>query len=66
MILSGFGFLRFHQEKNPFKLWLPTQSSFFEESNWLMKTFQNAYRPEEIIITAPDVLTPEVFNEVSF
>lgn len=64
MILSLFGFLRFHQEKNPMKLWLPSKSSFLDQTDWLMNTFQKAYRPEEMIITATDVLKPEVFSEV--
>lgn len=63
-MLSLLGFLRFHQEKNPIKLWLPSKSSFLKQTDWLMNTFQKAYRPEEMIITAPDILTPEVLNEV--
>lgn len=66
VIFSALGLLCFHQEKNPVKLWVPQKSEFVRDTDWLLKTFQNGFRPEEIIIEADDVLTPEVLLEVSF
>lgn len=60
------GFLRFHQEKNPLKLWVPRKSSFVENSEWLMRTFEKGYRVEATILEATDVLTPEIFKKVSY
>ncbi|GJQ66784.1 hypothetical protein Trydic_g18553 [Trypoxylus dichotomus] len=65
VLLSLTGFLRFHQEKNPLKLWVPQNSSFVSDSEWLMKTFEKAYRIEQVILEAPDVLTPEVFKQLA-
>ncbi|KAF2904389.1 hypothetical protein ILUMI_01779 [Ignelater luminosus] len=62
--LCAFGFFRFRQEKNPLKLWVPPDSEFVKDSNWLMSKFQNGFRIQAILIEAPDVLTPEVLNEV--
>nr|XP_022901687.1 protein patched homolog 1-like [Onthophagus taurus] len=64
VILSSFGFLRYYQEKNPMKLWVPPDSQFVQHSEWLMSTFQRGYRIEAMIIEADDVLTPEVFREL--
>lgn len=64
VILSGFGFLRFRQEKDPLKLWVPPQTSFVRDSQWLIKTLQRGYRDQTILIAGDDVLTPEVFQQV--
>lgn len=64
VLLSAFGFLRFHQEKNPMKLWVPPYTTFVEDSNWLMSRLQNGFRTEVALITADDVLTPQVLLEV--
>uniref|UniRef100_A0A1Y1JZP0 SSD domain-containing protein n=1 Tax=Photinus pyralis TaxID=7054 RepID=A0A1Y1JZP0_PHOPY len=64
VILSAFGFFRFHQEKNPMKLWVPAQSDFYHDTNWLMSKFQNGFRLESVLFEAPDVLTPEVLKEI--
>ncbi|KAH1013969.1 hypothetical protein HUJ04_002883 [Dendroctonus ponderosae] len=60
VLLSGFGFFRFRQEKNPLKLWVPPDTTFIRDSEWLMNTFQRGFSDEAITIVAEDVLTPEV------
>ncbi|XP_025830631.1 protein patched homolog 1 isoform X2 [Agrilus planipennis] len=62
---SALGFLKFHQEKNPFKLWVPSKSEFSINTQWLFNKFENAYRTEGFILVADDVLTPEVLLTVA-
>ncbi|KRT78479.1 Hedgehog receptor [Oryctes borbonicus] len=64
-VLSWTGFLRFRYERNPLKLWIPSKSSFATDSDWLMNTFEKAFRLEATILHAPDVLTPDVFKELA-
>lgn len=46
------------------KLWVPPYTTFVEDGNWLMKRLQNGFRTEAALITADDVLTPQVLFEV--
>ncbi|XP_044763216.1 protein patched homolog 1-like [Coccinella septempunctata] len=64
VIACSLGGLRFYQEKNPMKLWVPPDSQFAKDSEWLMKTLELGFRQELIILTAPNVLVPEVINEL--
>ncbi|XP_050309697.1 protein patched homolog 1-like [Anthonomus grandis grandis] len=64
VFLSAFGFLRFRQEKNPLKLWVPPDTAFVRDSEWLMSTFQRGFSDEAITIVADDVLTPKVIRKL--
>ncbi|XP_045465991.1 patched domain-containing protein 3-like isoform X1 [Harmonia axyridis] len=64
VIVCSFGGLRFYQEKNPMKLWVPPDSQFARDSEWLMKTLELGFRQEGMILTAPNVLVPEVINQL--
>lgn len=64
--MSSFGFLRFRQEKNPLKLWIPPDSDFKRDTDWIMDTFKEGFRSQYLLITAPNVLEPHVLLEVSF
>ncbi|XP_044257240.1 protein patched homolog 1-like isoform X1 [Tribolium madens] len=64
VLLSSLGFLRFHQEKNPMKLWVPRNSKFVKDTEWLMEKFQLGYRPQVVQIVANDVLTPEILQQL--
>ena len=64
VFLSALGFLRFHQEKNPIKLWVPPNSQFVEDTDWLMQKFELGYRPQVVQIVADDVLLPGVISKV--
>ena len=64
MALSGLGVLRFYQEKDPIKLWIPRNSDFIRDANWLKNQFREGYRLQSILITAPNVLEPQVLQKV--
>ncbi|CAH0560340.1 unnamed protein product [Brassicogethes aeneus] len=64
VIISSLGFLRFRQEKNPLKLWVPPYTTFIRDSEWLMSTVERGFRVQSLIITGDDVLTPEVFKNL--
>lgn len=46
------------------KLWIPHGSKFLHDTNWMIEHFQEGNRIETIMITAPDVLVPEVLQTV--
>lgn len=62
VLLSGAGLLRFHLEKNPLKLWVPPESDFYQDTNWYIDTFGTGMRLQRIIVSADDVLQPEVLE----
>ncbi|XP_072390401.1 patched domain-containing protein 3-like [Diabrotica undecimpunctata] len=64
VLVSALGFIRFRQEKNPLKLWVPPDSSFVKDSEWLMKSLQIAYQEEVVMLTGDDVLTPEYIQRL--
>lgn len=61
----SLGFLRFHQEKSPMKLWVPQNSKFLHDTNWVIDNFKEGNRIETVMLTAPDVLTPEVLQKLA-
>ena len=60
----ALGIFRFHQEKDPLKLWIPHNSDFIRDTDWLMTSFREGYRIQSILITAPNVLEPTVLQQV--
>ncbi|XP_069693275.1 patched domain-containing protein 3-like isoform X2 [Periplaneta americana] len=62
--LSSLGILRFHHEKHPVKLWIPRTSDFIHDTDWLMTQYREGYRIQSILVTAPNVLTPEVLQKL--
>lgn len=64
VLLSCIGLLRFHIEKNPLKLWVPPDSDFYYDTNWYIDTFGTSFRLQRIIITADDVLQPDVLKAI--
>ncbi|XP_014213139.1 protein patched homolog 2-like [Copidosoma floridanum] len=68
VVLCIGGALRFRQEKNPLKLWVPPDSDFIRDTEWLMSTFQEGVKIESFIFTADDVLEPRALlrlNEIT-
>ncbi|KAF7285020.1 hypothetical protein GWI33_012334 [Rhynchophorus ferrugineus] len=65
VFLGALGFLRFRQEKNPLKLWVPPHTTFIRDSEWLIKTFQRGFSDEAVSLVAEDVLTPEVILKLA-
>lgn len=64
MIFSGLGLLRFRTERDPLKLWIPQNSKFLADTEWLVSTFKEGLRMEHSLITAPNVLHPDVLNRL--
>ncbi|KPJ02850.1 Patched domain-containing protein 3 [Papilio xuthus] len=65
VIISCFGLLRFHIEKNPFRLWVPPDSDFFIDTNWFIDKFGTSFRFQKILIKSDNVLEPEVFKTMN-
>lgn len=63
--ISSLGLLTFYQEQHPLKLWVPTDSDFARDTNWLFDKFHIGYRPQYILATAPNVLDPSVLTELA-
>ncbi|XP_075219371.1 patched domain-containing protein 3-like [Lycorma delicatula] len=59
-VLFCLGLFRFHQEKHPLKLWIPPDSDFAHNTEWLMSEFGEGYRVQYVLLTADDVLQPSV------
>lgn len=58
--LSCIGLSNFHIEKNPMNLWVPPESDFFYDTNWYIDKFGTGFRLQKVILTAENVLDPEV------
>lgn len=65
VLLSSISLIRFHQEKNPIKLWTPPNSNFAHDTDWLLKTFRQGYRPQILLIKAKDILQPNILQELN-
>lgn len=65
VLISLSGLYFFHQEKNPVKLWVPQDSDFVRDTEWMFEQFEQGLRMENMILTADDVLEPEVLARVS-
>ncbi|XP_063708133.1 patched domain-containing protein 3-like [Culicoides brevitarsis] len=60
--LCSLGFLRFYNERDPLKLWVPKESQFLKDTEWIMNRFEEGTRVQAVLITADDVLKPEVLQ----
>ncbi|XP_011500202.1 PREDICTED: patched domain-containing protein 3-like [Ceratosolen solmsi marchali] len=68
VILCLGGLFRFRQEKNPLKLWVPVDSDFVQDTEWLISTFKEGQRIENMIFVADDILESEALvrlNEIT-
>ena len=65
VIVCLAGLLRFRQEKNPLKLWVPPDSDFVRDTEWLTSTFKEGQRIESIIFTADDILEPQALFQLN-
>lgn len=64
-MLCGLGLVNFTLENRPDKLWIPRESSFALNTEWLRDNFPSPVRQSHVIITADNVLDPEVMKLVS-
>ncbi|XP_068974093.1 patched domain-containing protein 3-like isoform X2 [Bombus flavifrons] len=65
VLISLSGLYFFHQEKNPVKLWVPQDSDFVRDTEWMFEQFEQGLRMENMILTADDVLEPEVLARLN-
>ena len=68
VVLCGFlsiGLLNFTTEVNPYKLWIPSKSDFVRNTDWLWKNFPPDTRYHSVIVTADNVLKPDVSMHVA-
>ncbi|CAH0729250.1 unnamed protein product, partial [Brenthis ino] len=64
VVLSCGGLFTFHIEKNPMKLWVPPDSDFFYDTNWYINNFGTNFRLQKLLITADNVLDPNILQFV--
>ncbi|XP_063533276.1 protein patched homolog 1-like [Cydia strobilella] len=64
VILSGVGLMKFHIEKNPMKLWVPSESDFYRDTYWYVNQFGTAFRLQRVLVEADDVLQPDVLQAI--
>ena len=62
--LSAIGLLEYRTENNAFKLWIPDNSEFLENYNFLQEKFPPDTRFNNFIVAADNVLTPDVIRLV--
>merc|ERR1719450_739770 len=61
--LCGLGLLRFRAENEGIKLWIPRNSDFRRNNDWLFKNFPNGLRFNSLILTSTNnILVPEVLQ----
>lgn len=65
MLSCILGLLRFQQEKNPLKLWVPPNSDFVSDTEWLMSHFKEGLRMETFILTGGNVLEQQALIKVN-
>lgn len=63
VLVCCLGFYNFHQERDPLKLWVPENSKFLQNTQFIIKNFGEGVRTQNVLIVAKDnVLTPEVLT----
>jgi len=60
--LCGLGLLRFRAENEGIKLWIPRNSDFRRNNDWLFQNFPRGLRFNTLILTADNILVPEVLQ----
>ncbi|XP_023328081.1 Niemann-Pick C1 protein [Eurytemora carolleeae] len=62
--LCAIGLLRLEQENNPYKLWIPQDSDYIRNHEWLWQNFPDDIRFHSVILTGDNVLTPEYIRKL--
>ncbi|XP_043281988.1 NPC intracellular cholesterol transporter 1-like [Venturia canescens] len=65
VLICLFGLYRFRQEKNPLKLWIPPDSDFVKDTEWVMSNFRHGQQVETMILTGENILHPEALYELN-
>lgn len=63
--ICGLGLVNFTLENRPDKLWIPRDSSFALNTEWLRDNFPSPVRQSHVIVTAENVLDPSIMKLVS-
>ena len=61
----GVGLITFTLENRPEKLWIPWNSEFIRDTDWLKENSPSPFRFHFAVVSADDVLQPEVLQFVS-
>ncbi|XP_014479846.1 PREDICTED: Niemann-Pick C1 protein-like [Dinoponera quadriceps] len=68
ILICILGLFRFRQEKNPIKLWNPSDAEFVLDTEWLMSHYEEALRIQTFILSGNNVLEPQTLiklNEIT-
>ena len=60
--LSALGLLNYTEENNAFRLWIPTDSAFVTNYEWLLQNYPPNVRYNNIILSGEDVLKPDALK----
>ena len=65
--LCGIGLINYTAENNAFRLWIPTDSSFVHNYQWLLENYPPNIRYNNIILAkdGQDILEPKVLHLLS-
>ncbi|CAG0891879.1 unnamed protein product [Cyprideis torosa] len=60
----GVGLIRFREEKHPDRNWIPAQSEYMRDSEWIAREFPEDARSQLVIVAADNVLDPDVLSQM--
>ncbi|XP_045159868.2 patched domain-containing protein 3-like isoform X1 [Mercenaria mercenaria] len=60
--IAGVGLMRWHEETEYVKVWLPRGSRMYEEDLWVKENFPERIRYEAVIVEDENVLSPQTLN----
>lgn len=63
-LICGLGLLLWKEEIDEVELYMPIGSVFRKDAEWVKEYFRDDLRHESVIVTAPNVLDPEVLRSV--
>lgn len=63
-LICGLGLLLWKEEIDEVELYMPKDSIFRKDATWVKEHFRDDLRHESVIVTAPNVLDPEVLRSV--
>ncbi|XP_011861607.1 PREDICTED: patched domain-containing protein 3-like isoform X1 [Vollenhovia emeryi] len=63
-LICGFGLILWREEIDEVELYMPVDSIFRKDAAWVKEYFRDDLRHESLIVTAPNVLDPEVLRSI--
>ena len=64
-LVLGAGLLLWHEEHDQVALWTTEESPIRRNARWVDRHFSTSFRYQSVILTADNVLTPQVLSFVS-